>query len=179
MIKTIFALLLTLAGLHAVADTITPKLDSCLEPIPQTLRTALIIKYSQWKVVHLADLDDDDQRLWTAKYQNICPGVTSGNFDGSKRVQFALLLVNSSKKRILLLYAVSDEDGQYRINKILEDRVDRLSVVYRAPQGIYQAVEDDSSVRTDHDVIVLETIEAGSIVFYLRNGKFQRKIVSD
>jgi hypothetical protein len=91
-----------------------------------------------------------------------------------------LLWKGKPQLQLQLLFAAQDSKGRYQLKRILSQRVDRLSVVFTAPPGRYGGESNrGTSVTIANDAIILETIEAGGIAYYMGRGKFRSVAVSE
>jgi hypothetical protein len=147
--------------------------DSCKALIPPDLANEIKARNSGWKIVDLSSLIEDDRMLWVKKHGKVCPGVAKGNFDASKRSQYALVLMRQQPQpEVKLLHAVKGEQAKYRLTLLAESPVTRAPVVFRAPPGNYYDAEDPRTpIKIKTDVIIFETIEAGATAFYFVDGK--------
>lgn len=167
--------------LFAVGQHVVPAQpeDPCKALLPPTLQKQMQREYPTWRLVTLTDLGDDDRQLWLNKHGGACPGVAKGNFDGSARPQFALLLkADESRTLLKLVNAVMDRAKSYRFTPLAED-IRFTYVIYGLPPGQYFAVEDRATpIKVRHDAIALERLEVGMSIFYYLDGKFKQSVVS-
>jgi hypothetical protein len=152
----------------------------CKAAIPPDLAKEIKAAYPGWKIVDLSSLIEDDKTLWVEKHGRVCPGVVKGNFDASKRSQYALVLMRRQPQlEVKLLHAVKSEQAKYRLTVLSESPATRAPVVFKAPPGNYYDAEDPkTAIKISTDVIIFETIEAGATAFYFLDGKPQQLEIS-
>jgi hypothetical protein len=154
---------------------------SCARLLPKPLADVLRSSHSQWKVLELSDLTEDDRQIWEKARGKVCPGVARGDFDGSRKPQYAvLLLYRKTPTTLRLVHAVQAGNRPYRLLTMDEGESSRPPVVHRQPPGkYYRAGDTKTAIDVRGDVIYLETIEAGATAFYFANGKLRKVLVSE
>lgn len=177
------AILAPLPVASALASETPSAKTHCRGMLPRSLQQQLTARFAGLKVVELSDLAADQRESWVKVHGDACPGVTSGNFDGSKRDQFAILLWRkASPARQALVFVRRDKDREYSV-RLIDDRKgaspEPPMAVYRALAGTYRDFYDrETAIQVKTDLIVLE----GSIAaqaYYLVGGEIGRIILSD
>jgi hypothetical protein len=159
----------------AVGDSLT---QGCQKTLPTDLGTALSRSYRNWKVVDVEDLTQDDQTAWRSRYPQTCPGLTTGDFDGSKRTQFAVLLNTRNKPgSSQLVFAVKEKGGGYQFSRISLWPLFWSSAVRRLPPGQYSDFyEREKIFNLKTDVIALGTTSDKAIGYFFLGGDFDVRV---
>lgn len=154
---------------------------SCVSSIPKELTDALRTSRSQWKVLEASDLTSDDRQIWQKAKGNVCPGAAQGDFDGSGKVQYAVVLIDrKGRPSVQLIHAVQGEGGAFRVSTLYTGETSRPPVVHKEAPGKYSSAgHSKKAVEIKNDVIYFETIESGATVFFFTNGKSKKLVVSE
>jgi hypothetical protein len=176
-IRSVVLLIVWLAISHTARASAADQ--SCAALLPPDLANEIKAAYPGWKIVDLSSLIEDDRTLWVKKHGKVCPGVAKGNFDASKRTQYALVLMRQQPQlEVKLLHAVKGE-AKYRLTVLSESPTTRAPVVFKARPGNYYDAEDPKTpIKIKTDVIIFETIEAGATASYFVDGKPQQLEIS-
>ena len=155
--------------------------SACRKALPTDLATALSTRYGNWKVADIVDLTPDDQTAWKKRYPEMCPGVTTGDFDGSKRAQFAVLLNTKNKPgSSQLVFVAKGSGGDYAFNRISLWPLYWSSAVHRLPPGQYSDFyERDKKFKVKADVIALGTTSDKATGYFFFDGELRSIFLSD
>lgn len=125
-----------------------------------------------WYIVNVENLRQDDQRLWTKGHPNDCPGIAKGHFQPDV-TQTALTVFKESDLGLQQMLLVASPNGDGYKWSVLSGpkKVGYLSVVSRLPSGEYSA-STGTKVKVFGDSILYEAIEAGSVLYYFRHGRY-------
>jgi hypothetical protein len=139
---------------------------------------------SGWRIKTTQDLEAYHQKLWNENRPNQCPGIAQGHFTNATEGEFALLLVPESteKKGYKVLAFIKPKGMRARAPKIVEYEKDENServVLYPTPPGLYKDPENTRRARIPSDGIVIEEMEAGATLYFWRNNRFERLIISE
>ena len=176
---TLLVCVLLLSAFGEVRAGGAPRSD-CEPLLPKRAAAEVFKTNIGWAMVELADLTSDDRQIWEKSHGPKCPSVIKGNFDGSGRNQYAVLLTRRNRNpEIRLAHIAQLADGSNRITILFEGESARLPVILKRPPGLYYAAGDKGNpIRITTDVIYLETIEAGVTAFYFADGKPMRLAIS-
>jgi hypothetical protein len=173
---TMLPVLLTPANSFAGAEACR------VEFLPKTVQTLLHRNFPGWEAVSEADLREDDRRLWSQAYPNRCPGLVKGITDDSGRESYAIYLLQRRDQRMrqTLVVVAPVGENRYRLHVLVKPQeVAVVSVVRLLPPGEYSDAEGTVRIRTMHAVIVSETIEAGSIIHFWKDGRYHHSAISE
>ena len=161
----------------------TGKQQSCAELLPKEVKEIIEKKYKNWRILEKKDLVSDDQVLWDKYRRGECPGVIAGNFDNSGNTGYAVLIISQAKtmKRTQLLILTMRGSRNYDSQVLyVENNVSNFPAIHKEPPGQYtDFYEEKKTIEAKTDVIIYEHIESSALVFYYKNGKFRRLLVSD
>jgi hypothetical protein len=157
---------------------VNPAMAQC-DRVPQIVQ-AYLKSDPGWKLVDTNDLVADDQRLWAQYHKNLCPGFASVDLDGSGTPYYALALLHRDGGKVqekLTVMHLRDgavvKDDLVPVSNISFTSVPALSVVWKAPGGVYRDSSSNRKVTIKHDAIVYERMEATARAYYLLNGHFE------
>jgi hypothetical protein len=150
--------------------------DSCTAAIPAELRKAVAHQFPSYRLPRDADNLPEDIRYNREHGGGGCLGVTTGDFSGNGRNDFAFLLM--SKHDVWLAVAHRDSSA-WQVEKVWNAGKPSLRIrlyVDKAPPGKYDDVihsESDAapepgqveSFTSKSDVVVTGTIESTEIAF--------------
>lgn len=122
-----------------------------------------------WKVVSLADLSDDDRKLWQDVHHDACPGIAMGNFGGDGVVRAAVTLIRRKKSGRYQMLLVGTATGWEMLAK--PEVVDRISVVRAIAGGGSFSGSDALATPAPH-AIGFEALEAGMLLYAWDGGKY-------
>jgi hypothetical protein len=159
--------------------------DPCSAAQVLPVLKAVNINFPAWRHVTLDMLSEEDREAWKEKRAAECPAVAIGDFDGSGRAQFAVLLVSKtvakvkgetySTRKTKLLHVIPSRPGIYSFRVLNEGVTTLIPVVYRSTPGQYEYHKDDTDVTevisVGTDVIVVEVMESSSTAYLLRREK--------
>jgi len=168
---SLFSLLITFSGICRGQD--------CISRIPLSVRN-IVSEYKGWRIVSLADLPQDDQKLWTTSRNGQCPGVAIGNFTGGTNLSYVVALMRSQQSGGLQEQLVTlTQDGELLKTNVVVAPTNVTSpfVVWKVPPGTYKGVDQNKIVRIVNDSFVYEKMEAYARQYYYDNGRV-RSIVT-
>lgn len=150
--------------------------------IPDFLSTKMKSSFIGWRIKNLGDFDEFNRAAWVKAKPSLCPGIASGHFINSQAKDYALLLVPKDQKNQSYKIVVFSLKGE-KVNSLALERgrnkfVERIAVS-SIPPGKYSGAEDSPTVELKTDGIVVEALEAGSIIYYWSNGRFRKIIASE
>ena len=169
----------TCAGI-VVLQALLPALVAaapCDAPEFDGLRSIVRRNYGQWQVVSIESLSPDDASIWKEKWGNECPGIAAGSFDGSRRTQYAVLLIfeparstsasDHAIRQMRLLHVIADNGFKFRL--LDSGPAALVPVIRRLPPGTYHYFKKGSGSRTPMksptDMVLLELMEASSFAY--------------
>lgn len=149
--------------------------------LPQAVISLVARKFPGWRVAQLGDLMADDQDTWTSAQGNVCPGFAAGNFDGSGKKSYAIVISRKRDKYYSEALVVTTQGGDSFPLTVLSKQGQsvRLSVVSTVRPGTYESFTKERNLLVRYDGILYETLEAGAETYYWSGGKFlkvQRQI---
>lgn len=179
-----WAILLLILFAPAVNSSLAQNaFDPCsVAGLPSAIGTVLKLDFAGWRPRQISDLIADDQQLWAKARSRSCPGIASGHFDGGRRVEYALLLVPTSKSDGYRLALFRENSaGTFAVQVLARSDGDAGSrpVISTVPPGRYSDPETGRTVRTKSDSILLEWIEAAARLYYWSGSAFHELQVED
>src|SRR6266704_2779097 len=98
---------------HATAQQHSdPPTIQCEKILPFQARKMIQTKLSAWKIVTVADIQPDAQRLWKKKFKDQCPGIAAGRFNASPALSYAVTLVRSRDNSLYQILVVVTKTGE-------------------------------------------------------------------
>lgn len=162
----------------------------CAAPELQKLRSSVKQNFRKWDVVTIESLSSDDASIWRSNWGSDCPGISSGNFDGTGRTQYAVLMTSKSGRsggssdghvrQMRLVHAAAGSGFTYRL-------LDRgpaaiVPVVRSLPPGTYYyfkpGSDSRSPIKTANDLVLLEVIEASSFAYQVKTSQVRQFMLS-
>jgi hypothetical protein len=155
--------------------------NSCISELPPEAHTLLTTHFKNWKVVTVDDLRPEDQILWHKKFDNRCPGVTSGHFGPASETSYAVTLIRRREKRLYqTLLLLQRTDKRYSTVTLSPAQpVYFASVINSLPAAEYSSWDHSKRVQTKFDLILYEAIEAGALAYYWDSNQFKKLQISD
>jgi|SRR5208282_960809 len=145
---------------------------------PPGLGDEISNRYPGTRIVHLADLEEYDRKLFVKDHGARCPGLVRVDFYGDRKPTWALVLIGAkdSPRKAELVVA-------HKANKGWETRsletTDETPVVWRAGPGKYDDISEPKTIRATYPVIVFCGYGSWAIL-YAWTGKAVEKIwISD
>ena len=161
------------------------KIDHCATSnLAVGVRELLNSKFGDLRSKTLADLEGDDQRLWLTSNPRSCPGIAVGNFEGSGKPEYAILLIPASGTEVeykVVVFAAVNGSSQYRTTVLDYGSSTPNSglVLSRVPSGRQTGFDETKSVSLKLDGINVEWLEKSSVLYYYSNGRFRHLQTSD
>ena len=152
--------------------------------LPREVLALIQHHYPGWDIVRLKDLRADDQRLWLRHHGKLCPGIAVGSFERAGYLSYALSLFKRRQTGYDQIFVVASKHGvHYGLRQLGSKgesaQVPYLSVIYALPPGKYSRPEGEMNVTTHLDSIGLEAIEAASVMYYWRDGRYHVVVTSE
>lgn len=145
--------------------------------LPHGLDAKLAAKFPAAHVVHLADLDDYDKKLYRKDHGSRCPGLVKVNFYGDEKPTSALVLLSGDAPRHLKaeLLVARELESDWELRSL--EVTDGAPVVWREPAGKYEGLYNEGvkTISARNPVIVFCGYESWSIV-YAWNGEAVEKV---
>jgi hypothetical protein len=144
------------------------------------LRDEISRKYPGTHLVTLADLNEEDRKLFQKEHGAQCPGLVSVDFYGDGKATFALVLIRdeTTARKTELVVAHQRQNGWETISLDIADAAP-VPVVWREGPGKYDDVYGQKTLSATRPVVVLCGYESWAIL-YAWTGKQVEKIwISD
>jgi hypothetical protein len=132
-------------------------------------------------VLDVKDLEADDQQLWQQAHAGRCPGLATGNFNGTN-ISYAVALIKPSDGGGYTeeLFLISQGKKKYsHVTVVMPTHVVNPLVVWQLQPGKYESWDKKISVRVPYDSFVYEAMEATATQYYFAHGKLQSLLASD
>jgi len=145
---------------------------------PAGLGNEISNEYPGTRILRLADLKEDDRKLFIKGHEARCPGLVKVDFYGDRKPTWALVLIaaKNSPGKAELVVAHQADNGW---DTPLLDVADGRPVVWREGPGKYDSVSEPKTIRATNPVIVFCGYESWAIL-YAWTGKAVEKIwISD
>ncbi len=155
--------------------------SSC-DVLPSDAKAVIQQRFPDLRPKNLADLNEDDRKLWLEAHPKACPGIASGHFENPRRVAYAILLVpkngDAAQYKVVVL---SKEAEQYAVRVLDEGSFSANSgqVVSKEPPGTYSGFDERKSVHLTLDGVNVEWLEKSSVLYYWSHGKYRTIQTSD
>jgi len=159
---------------------------SCNSSDIRKVNDTLAMQFPDFRVVNFNDLIESDQKDWVKRSLGKCPGLASGNFDGSGIQQQAILMISKSDPRqrrrtlegqvVLLVYIRDPNKITLKTLEKIETPV--IPVIYALPPARYQYYKETSEfpekIEIKTELLVMESIGASAIGYSLQNSQVRR-----
>ena len=183
MLKLAAALLMMIGvecgdlALATPADAAPSSTDTCRSP-PAPVVAAI---ETGWSLLRLKDLNPDDQKLWLSARPEACPGYAAANMGAGSGPSYIVALIDKrtadTREKVVLLIPHGNSFAKRTLTK--PTKVGNPAVVWRAPPGKYHRWDESRSITVRSDSVVLETIEASAVQYYVVGGRLRSLITSD
>jgi hypothetical protein len=149
----------------------TPAFAQCEAPAPVA---AYLKAHPGWRILTLADLNNDQKMQWNEAHKPFCPGMAEVVVDAPGHKSYALALLDKAgtQEQLVLL-----RDGKPLV--LEEPSPSTGLVVWRAAPGKYDDPATGRKVSIATDSIMYELFESGAEQFYLVKGKVRRLQAGD
>lgn len=146
--------------------------QTCRPELSSNFATMLAGIYPHHRVLVLSDLSFDDQHIWETAYPGICPGLVMGRFsDAGEQVAVILVPDNvSSVDTKVVLIDLGQRSSKPR-EVFSERKVGNLPVLRRGEPGVYENVSTGQHIRSKHDVLLVEHLEATVTALVMRGAR--------
>ena len=175
-------LLLLFSTMHGLSET---NANRCaMGNLPAGVQELLKSNYGTLRPKTLADLEGDGQKLWLSLNPHSCPGIAVGNFEGSGKNEYALLLIPASGTEVeykVVVFAAPKGSSRYTTTLLDHgtNTPDSGMVISRVPPGKQTGFDETNSVRLKLDGINLQWLEKASVLYYYSNGAYHHLETSD
>ena len=150
--------------------------DPC--SLPHELNEVIARKYPTQRLVHLADLDEYDQKLFRKDHGDRCPGLVKVNFYGDKEPAFAMVLIlGGNPKRKAELVVARNRANSWEPQSL--ETTDGTPVVWSQKPGKYEGIWDPKPIVATHSVIVFCGYESWAIVYAWTENGIVKTWISD
>jgi hypothetical protein len=166
--SVVVLVLLSIAFLARAQET------SCkLNALLPSVRAVVEEKFPGWRLVNVFDLRSDDQSLWKKSHHGECPGLAVGHYENDSDNSYAITLFQKPPKLRQLLIVITPGLSTPKLHVLSRPQeVAYLSVVSKLPPGRYADAEG-KALKIDKESISYEAIEAGAIMYYYSEGRYQ------
>jgi hypothetical protein len=144
---------------------------------PPALQDEVTKKYPGARVVTVNDLSVDDKNFFRKDHGNTCPGLAKVDFYGDGKPTWALVLINSAKKRLDLV--VAHRLDAWKLQALDSLEAGPIPVVWRDRPGKYDDVYGEKTLTSAHPVVVLCQYEAWAIVYAWTGKEVEKVWISD
>jgi hypothetical protein len=157
--------------------------STCQGQLPGELLTEIKQAFPNSKIEETTDLSPEYREMWVKAHSSQCPGVAEGKYKGPDQKLFAVLLLSTEREKpgVTLVFVDLAASGNKRF-KVLETvkiATTGPNVIFTLPPGQYSDPEGLHKTRTRFDGVVLEQLEAGSLLYYYRAGAFHKLTLSE
>lgn len=156
--------------------------DTCASALPAGAKQAVLEAMRDWKLVTLADLGGDEQRIWKEQRGDQCPGAVAGHFNNQHGASFAVTLVRKRENSIyqtLVLLSKNNHGSYHMLTLDRPQRTARVSVVAKLPPGKYSSWDQATNIEAKFEVISYQVIEAGAVAFYWTGHEYKKLHTSE
>ncbi len=103
------SILLVLLSVTALAQTRTSSVSSLCQVggLPSFIQGSLIHDYPKWRIQAPDDLSPHVRERWEAEKPSQCPGIAKGQFEGTQKLLYAVLLVPIDRNAVGYILLVS------------------------------------------------------------------------
>jgi hypothetical protein len=150
------------------------------QALPVGARSLISSSFAGWRVLHTADLFEDDQRLWDESYREQCPGLIAGHFDSLEQISYAVALIRRDPHVLhQTLVVFTGTATGYKTTVLVKPKsVGGFSVLTKFPPGKYSGT-DGAKVSSRYDVICLTKLEAAAVSFFWDGKSFRSLVTSE
>lgn len=152
--------------------------------LPKAIFEVLKKSFPEWRIKRMDDFDSLHQDVWIKARPGECPGFVSGHFQDNATTDYVLLLVPKQSEGTdykVVLFSKHGNNTNLKpfvitteSNQILE-RV----AISKVPAGNYSEAEEVAKIKLMYDGIQVANLEAGSMVYYWSNERFQKFVASE
>lgn len=146
--------------------------------LPSKLEKKLSEQFPGTRVVSLADLADEDRKLYQADHGSRCPGAVDVDFYGDRKPTWAIALISETgEARKVQLLVAHLEDSGWSVRSL--ETSNGTPVVWEEKPGRYKDVYGEKTILAKYPVIVLCFYEASAIVYSWTGQKTEKVWISD
>lgn len=151
--------------------------SACVAKLPGDVQTFLQETLPSWRIIELADLREDQRRIWVDNRSTQCPGVVSGRFLEGGQEAYAVLLHSrrdaTSQEKVLVLQRRQGQVTSRAIDEWDDPPTGSRAVIWKLGPGKYASGDGSKEVRTRLDAVVVEFIPEGSVMYYWSGDRFR------
>ena len=124
--------------------------------VPKTLHNKIIEKYSNYEIVTLKHLIEEDRLTFQKEHSTDCPGLVKLNFWGNGKPTFAILLINSliSKPKYQLIIATNYGEDKWELKTVDNADTTVSPVIWSESSGEYRDVWQENKIIAKYPVIL-------------------------
>lgn len=176
------AMLACAAGLYLFAANqvvvAAPPQDRCA--FPPGLHEVLSKKYSDGRVVTLADLDEYNRKLFQKDHGSRCPGLVRVNFYGDGKPTWAVVLITGENPKRKAELVVARQVGRgWEISSLDTVDASEVPVVWRQGPGKYGDISKPKTIRAMNSVVVLCGYEVWARLYAWTGKEVEKVQISD
>jgi hypothetical protein len=160
-LKSAFLCLMIFCAVAAIQAVAAPN-DPC--DLPPGLQAELSKKYPGTRVVSLADLTQEDRRLFQKDHGKRCPGLARVNFYGDGKPTWAVVLISGENPKRKAELVVARQIGDNWETRSL-DTTDGAPVVWREGPGKYDDLDGKKVIQATKPVIVFAGYGSWSVLY--------------
>ena len=150
--------------------------DPC--DFPPGLQAELSKKYPGTRVVSLADLSQEDRRLFQKDHGKRCPGLARVNFYGDGKPTWAVVLILGENPKRKAQLVVARQMGDNWETRSL-DTTDGTPVVWREGPGKYDGIAEPNTIQAENPVIAFCGYGSWEVLYAWTGKEVQKLQVSD
>lgn len=142
--------------------------DEC--GLPPQLLTVIDRQWPHWRVLHIPDLDSEDQNLWTYARGRVCPGVSLGHFLDTVASDYAIAVFRGHQQAIIVAHL---DQSRWHLSTVMPPiNVRRFRVIWLAKPGIYTDRVTERKIQAKTDAIGFEELGGDVTVFVRQRNRF-------
>lgn len=158
--------------------------DPCSGVLLKAVADKISERFPDWTAQGLSDLPAEYRNMWVKAHPKECPGIAVGRYTSKAENSYATLLLskkNTPGYKIVVLKSDTSGPAALRVLEEVNAETGTPSVIYRVDPGIYSDAERTERKKISFDGLVLEQLEAGSVLYYYvpKIGKFKTLIISE
>jgi len=176
--------LISMLTLLAMSPSACLGKDPCLKKnLPDAVKKLLEKEYPEWRLKKVEDLQGYDREVWLRVNPGLCPGIAGGRFELDSATSYALLLIpeETPETGYRLVVARKSPGRGYEL-RVLDEHTDwnsRSIVVKRVPAGEYSNAQDETKIQLKLDAVLLERLEAWTVLYYYGHDEYRRMVLTE
>jgi hypothetical protein len=149
--------------------------------LPTGLKTVVEKKYTNKKIVGLADLDKDDLDFYQKDHGKGCPGLVEVDFYGDGKPTYAMVLIGTDSKSAngitALLVLAHKTDANWDVRTV--ERTNGVPVIWKQNPGKYTGLYKEKTIEAAHPVIVFCGYESWAVLYAWTGTRIVKTWLSD